>query len=450
MDGIINKTSMINSHPLNRGLVAEYGRINTINQARGRNAVTNSSHMVVGSGCTTSLLGPTGSAIKFSSSSLTIPPSVFAKINGIGKITIALWIRPTAFGSYKSVFDTANRHASFYINSATGLYVGFGGSSVGATSSVNFTTDEWQYVIVSYNGFDISIYRNGFRVATAALGLTVFTDSLLFGTNPSTGGSNYQGHQAGWRIYSRYFNAGDAAALYQQAKIGYRDLYRRLRTPDAPAVTVSTTLTAQHGVFALSGQDAGLAYTPAGSYTLTAEHGVFPLAGEDAVLDYTPVSSYSLQASPGVFSLSGQSADLTYDAGVSDKPTSCYVGRYTRGQKVCLGVITSELPDACPTVDFWLNGTTKVASVPMPQAKDTVFIMNKFLSSAFIDGSYIAVISYSIDGNDSTHLRYFEVAGGSGVGHVINLHELRRPLGRAVVTHNQDGSFKIGYNPRTA
>lgn len=448
MDGIINRTSSINNHPLNRGLVADFGRIGTITQAKGWNAAANSSHMTIGSGCTTSLLGPTGSAMKFSSSSLTVPASVFAKINGVGKIAIALWIRPTSFGSYKSVFDTTNRHASFYIDSATGLYVAFGGSAVGATSSVNFTLNEWQHVIVTYDGFNVSIYRNGFRVATAALGLLAFTDSLLFGTNPSGGGSNYQGHQSGWRVYSRYFNQGAAAALYQQARVGYRDLYSRLRTPDGPATTVSDTLTAQHGVYSLSGQDASLTYTPAGSYTITPEHGVFAMSGQSAVLDYAPASSYSLQANAGMYALSGQDAILTYNDGVSDPTTSCYVGRYTRGEKVCLSLVCSDLPDACPTVDFWRNGTTNVATDAMPQADGNVFILNKYLSSSFLDGSYIAVISYSIDGNESVHIRYFEVIGGSGVGHVINLHELRRPLGRAVVTHNQDGSFKIGYNPR--
>lgn len=474
MPGPINLSSPINqNHPLNRGLVSCHGMI-PYSFTRGRiRDQFNRNNMTADSGCSLSMTGPIERSIKFSTGTLTVPSTVFTRINGNGKISLGLWIKPSAFGTYKSIYDTTNRHASFFINAATDIYTGFGGTAGGITSTISFTTDEWQYLMVCYDGFNVAVYRNGRLAGTRTLGNTVFTDSLVFGTNPSGGGSNFQGWQAGWRIWSRSFNANQAYALYKQAKIGFRDMYNYLAPRQVdynpPAFTLTCDygdytlggqdatltynvfgITADYGAFSLGGQDATLTYS-----TITADYGPFALSGQDATLTYTPVVNSSITADYGSYMLNGVSITLVPPSSVySDDMTSSYLGRYRRGQELSLLVTPSDLPTACPIVDYWLEGTTKVLAVQLPLVKGdgfiagSLFAFQQYLGNAFLDGHYIATVRYIVGYQTTVHYRYFEVIGGSGAGHVINLHELRRPLGRAVVTHSQDGSVKIGYNPR--
>lgn len=104
-------------------------------------------------------------------------------------------------------------------------------------------------------------------------------------------------------------------------------------TGTATALTAQRTLAASVGAFTLTGVDAGLTYTPVGSYTLTADTasftltgvdagllatrllsagtGAFTLAGVDAGLVYTPVGAYTLTADAGAFALSGIDTGIT-------------------------------------------------------------------------------------------------------------------------------------------
>lgn len=453
MSGVLDLSHPINtSHPLNKGLVFSADMLPySYNQKRIRDQF-NRSNMTVGSGASLSMLGPTGRSVKFSSSALTVPSSVFARINGKGKITIALWINPANFGSYRSVYDTTNRHASFFMNSATDLYIGWGGSAIGASSSVSFVANEWQYLMVTYDNFNVKVYRNGKLVATTALGNTVFTDNLIFGTNPSTGGSNYQGAQSSWRVWARTLNANDAMAMYQQAKIAFRDLYNYIPTvADTDASPAVYTLTAGTGMFTFGGQTVDLTYVPANTYTLTAGMGSFALGGQAVDLTYTPANTYVLTAGMGSFALSGQAVTLFHDAiGISDPSQQLYLGRFRRGQKLSITMFPSQLTDECPIVDFWLEGTDKITSVKLPltNKRAPCFAVDVFLSSGFPDGHYVAVIRYEITGSPSQHYQYFQVTGGDAVGHVVGVHEIRRPLGRAVIMHRDDGNVAMAYKPR--
>lgn len=106
------------------------------------------------------------------------------------------------------------------------------------------------------------------------------------------------------------------------------------------------------------------------------------------------------------------------------------------------------LPDACPTVDFWLEGTTLKKTVLLPKKTDTNFSLGVFLDGNFTDGHYVAAIRYTHSAVQSQHYRYFKVVGGDPRGQVVGVQEIRRPLGRAVVQINENGTMQIGYNPR--
>lgn len=128
--------------------------------------------------------------------------------------------------------------------------------------------------------------------------------------------------------------------------------------------------------------------------------------------------------------------------------SSGFIGRFQRGGNLALTIIPADTPAACPIVDYWHLGTTKVLSVRMPPADDNVFALKQFIGPQFVDGTYVASVRYDVDGVRSQHFYYFEVIGGEPKGVVVGIHELRRPLGRAVVTLNENGTANIGYNPR--
>lgn len=130
---------------------------------------------------------------------------------------------------------------------------------------------------------------------------------------------------------------------------------------------------------------------------------------------------------------------------------SVYLGRHRRGTKLSILLKTPSAPDATPIVGYYLNGITLVKTTRLPQKSANFFADDVFLDSDFEDGTYVAVIRYDIASvRQPQQFHYFEVRGGDATGHAIAIHEMRRPLGRAVVTVNEDGTAHIGYNPRLA
>ena len=71
------------------------------------------------------------------------------------------------------------------------------------------------------------------------------------------------------------------------------------------------TLAAASGSFALTGQDAGLAF----NRVLSAANGSYALDGQDVTLTYTPISgaTYTLGAASGSFALTGQDTGLAFN-----------------------------------------------------------------------------------------------------------------------------------------
>lgn len=105
-------------------------------------------------------------------------------------------------------------------------------------------------------------------------------------------------------------------------------------------------------------------------------------------------------------------------------------------------------PDAAPVADFWYHGLSKEASASLPSKGDGMFGLDQFLDSRFVDGQWIAIVRYTVASVPSYHYFHFEIKGGDPTGAVVAIHELRRPLGRAVITITENGSANIGYNPR--
>jgi len=127
-----------------------------------------------------------------------------------------------------------------------------------------------------------------------------------------------------------------------------------------------------------------------------------------------------------------------------------YLGRFRRGQSVNITLSLAENPDDSPLVKYWLEGTSSVTEESMPfiRSRGVTFYTSRYLGVDFDDGNYAAVISYDIDGVTYTAVRYFAVQGGDETAPIIGILEIDRPLGRGVVTHQDDGTVKVGYKPK--
>lgn len=131
--------------------------------------------------------------------------------------------------------------------------------------------------------------------------------------------------------------------------------------------------------------------------------------------------------------------------------TRTYLGRYRRGTRIPVSVMTSASPDGCPTAYFYKDGSSthvKVVSLPGRESDRVFFGLSHYLDGVFEDGHYLIVIRYTISATPTVHYRRFEVIGGDSQGNVIAINELRRTLGRAVATHREDGRIAMGYKPR--
>ena len=82
-------------------------------------------------------------------------------------------------------------------------------------------------------------------------------------------------------------------------------------TGQATGLAFNRTLAAASGSFTLTGQDAGLAF----NRVLSAASGSFALDGQDVTLTYTPISgaTYTLGAASGSFALTGQDTGLAFN-----------------------------------------------------------------------------------------------------------------------------------------
>ncbi len=135
---------------------------------------------------------------------------------------------------------------------------------------------------------------------------------------------------------------------------------------------------------------------------------------------------------------------------ILDIGTNAWIGRYRRGERLPLAFATALTPGECPTVDFWHECTTKVKTIQLPShdALHKLFAKNQFLDSSFVDGHYVATVRYTLIGAPNYSFRTFEVIGGDPSGAAIAITEMRRPLGRAIITQREDGRIAMGYNPR--
>ena len=121
---------------------------------------------------------------------------------------------------------------------------------------------------------------------------------------------------AGGATYTLTAASGSFALTGQDAGLAFNrvlaaDTQSYALTGQATGLAFNRTLAAASGSFTLTGQDAGLAF----NRVLSAASGSFALDGQDVTLTYTPISgaTYTLGAASGSFALTGQDTGLAFN-----------------------------------------------------------------------------------------------------------------------------------------
>lgn len=499
--GLLNLSNPINkNHELNDQLITclepaptQLGSIRQIDHCRLDDAA-------IQSATTWKMNAPPNglASLNFSSSNINFPASVVTRFASTNALSVGLWIYPTTITTYRAVFDTTNRHCSFFINSATDGYCAMGGGAIGMTfdagRSVQASVWQWLQVCYDVTSGDIIAYLNGFRLGLAHISSSsTFSDALVFGTNPSGGGSNYAGNQSSWRIWRRKFTPAQAHKMYLEALSGFRNtlnwLPRRVNTTAAAPftgtaavsigpMTASGTATFAPGTHTATGAvtigamtASGSATFASGTKTATAAVSIGPMTGGGSATfapgTHTATAAVSIKgmtaSATATFYINPHGTAAVTIKGMTvsgsaqytpppnlDLGTAAWIGRYRRGERLHLAFQLSSAPAAAPIAEFWLEATTKVktATLPSREHTDTIFSGTIFLDENFVDGHYVAAVRYTVNTIPVYHYRNFEVVGGDPAGASIAIIEMRRALGSAVIMQREDGRISMGYNPR--
>ncbi len=88
--------------------------------------------------------GAAGGALSFTGAGgqVSIPSAALAAVDAGDVVSVSMWIKPTSFGAYKTIFDTSSRQLSLWIDTAGGGFIGAGGASNSITYSPQWTLNE--------------------------------------------------------------------------------------------------------------------------------------------------------------------------------------------------------------------------------------------------------------------------------------------------------------------
>lgn len=148
-------------------------------------------------------------------SSLTLSSISFTNI------TIQVWIYPTNLGTgstYITVFDTLGRNLSLWIG---GQFYGLGGSNSSYSGNFNWQNNKWCYLTMFKSGSTGGLIKNNYEASTSFSAGSTFTSQLVFGSNPSTGGTPYGGRYGIIQIYNRDLTSNEILRNYNATKTRY-------------------------------------------------------------------------------------------------------------------------------------------------------------------------------------------------------------------------------------
>lgn len=160
--------------------------------------------------------GAAGGALSFTGGQVTIPAAALGAIEPGDRVSVSLWIHPSSFAaSYNTVFDTASRQLSLWIETPGSGWVGVGGvTNGGIVYSPVWTLGEWQHLALTYDATTIRLFRNGVACGTVTQPGGTFSQAWIVGGNPSGGGSPWAGLIDDIQLYSQTLTPADVLVLY--------------------------------------------------------------------------------------------------------------------------------------------------------------------------------------------------------------------------------------------
>jgi hypothetical protein len=417
---------------------------------------------------------------------------------GTGPWSIAFWIRSYSFANLSSVFETASNHFSFTIGTgaatAGSCRVWYNGVSTGAMAlAPEMIAHETYFCVITVTAAGaVKVYLDGVQAAsgTAAPGaIGGFSEQFRFADNSSGGKNRHTGQIGDVFLWSVALDAALVHALYVEADNGYPTLFPQGQTYGSVSGAISSdgtgtaptpgTITLSSATLSASTPDQGPpAYlldaialsNPAatGSAPLDATGTAEPpditltaptaTAGESQSPEADPPDDITLTAPTLLTTSQGSAVPGTIVLSVPTArgrpnyvyaPQPSYRGRFLRGGTLPITLTFTELPTSAPTARIF-RGTTLIEAVQIPVVDEDrrVFGLDKFLGTEYLDGNYVIVYLYDVEGNNQWSVEYFDVLGGTGRTPVTAAVEQKRPLGRAVLYFDDEGVGRIGYNAR--
>ena len=197
-------------------------------------SVRNVSATVSGATLTTGQNGQSNGAYSLNGSSNYLSMANHASYLPISTISVSVWARPASLGNNAQKLisksegsgyamslngsgqdTTCNPHdICFFIHTSSWNTVGYPKS--------NITTNEWAYIVGTYDGNYMRLYLNGEEVSSNALSGSIASNSgpLCFGSELSSacnnGGVYYNGQLDDTRVYNRALSAEEVQTLYAQ------------------------------------------------------------------------------------------------------------------------------------------------------------------------------------------------------------------------------------------
>lgn len=220
--------------------------------------------------------GKFGQGARFNGSSSQI---LFTNVpqTGVGAFTASLWIKGSTLTTNMEIlaWGTASTHAGFdiYMNSSNVMTANFYGGGGIANATTKLTTQNWQYVTVTYDGTNTRMYINGVLegISSSYTSASVGTTNKFIGKD--LGGGNW------WNGLADEIILENRAWTAQEISLYYRKSMLNYRTKSLFNLIKDFIMTGDTAVFTITGYDASLTLIQ----RLVAETANFIITGYDAL-----------------------------------------------------------------------------------------------------------------------------------------------------------------------
>ena len=149
---------------------------------------------------------------------INIPTS--SNLDGFSNASFETWVEPDNTSSYRRIFDKDGVTCyNISLNPSSNPYIYVDGSYAQSTLLAN--VDQWNHIIITYDGTNARFYKNGAIVDTVSLNqgqIPSNSNDLRIGSNYDSNTSMMNGHIAIAKIYNQVLTAAEVAQNFNAQK----------------------------------------------------------------------------------------------------------------------------------------------------------------------------------------------------------------------------------------